>query len=149
MGNGPRMATFLDWGERDWLKKEEKRKLHKHNSSHISHFLSFSEWSVEDGLIGLFIFKEWKEKKKKLSFQGIAGDEKRAEKALCRPQGLDLCFWEPCEVRKKERDSSLAPRRTASTDWQLKNAMICYVCRRHCRENLKSITMQSEPWIKC
>lgn len=47
---------------------------------------------------------------------------------------------------KRERDwlSSLAPRQRSSTDWQLKNAMICYVCPRQCRENSKSMTMQSE-----
>lgn len=47
---------------------------------------------------------------------------------------------------KRERDwlSSLAPRQSSSTDWQLKNAMICYVCPRQCRENSKSMTMQSE-----
>ncbi len=65
MGNGPQTATFLDWGERDWLKKKMKKETSQtHNSSHLSRFLSFSEWSVEDGLIGLFIFKERKEKEK-------------------------------------------------------------------------------------
>jgi len=43
---------------------------------------------VEDGLIGLFVFIERGKKRKKLSFQEIAGNEKRAEEA----RGLDLSF---------------------------------------------------------
>lgn len=152
MGNGPQTATFLDWGERDWLKKKRKKETSQtHNSSHLARFLSFSEWSVEDGLIGLFIFKERKEKEKAV----FSRDSGRWEKGwggslqASRAGSLFLrAVW-----RQKERErlwlSSLAPRQSASTDWQFKNAMICYVCPRHCRENSKSITMQSELRIKC
>lgn len=114
MGNGPRTATFLDQGEGDWLKKKTKKKetLQTHNSSRLSHFLSFSEWSVEDGLIGLG------KKRKKLSFQGIAGNEKRAEEALCRPQGLDLSFWERVKTEgKRERLVVFTGPQTELLNW--------------------------------
>ncbi len=144
MGNGPQTATFLDWGKRDWLKNMKKINF---TNTQFKPSLSFSIFfkMVSGGWINRAIHYQGEERKgKSCLFKGYWAWEKGWGGSLLASRAGSLflrAVW-----RQKERErlwlSSLAPRQSASTDWQFRNAMICYICPRQCRENLKSITMQ-------